>query len=109
MSGDNPTEKKRARQAERLTKLHKQPVSKVTVSDTFEHDNDSVAVAAEPLSAGRAYNPRTLQMAMGIGRSYYNSLMAAGMPHRVKCGRYWFSGSRVIAWLESDDDGDQAS
>ena len=52
------------------------------------------------LCAGRLYTPRTLMTALGIGRSKYQSMMNAGMPHAVIARRYFFSGTLIIQWVE---------
>lgn len=108
MSGRHATEKERARQAERLAALKQADDHKPAAREP-EEDEESIQ-QGEPLSAGRAYSPTTLRQAMGIGRSYYNTLISQGMPKKRIGGRIWFSGSRVIEWIESrPDDGDQAS
>ncbi len=108
MSARHPTEKERARQAERLRAMKATPPARPPKKPPTKTDADGESLRAnqrEPLSAGRLYSPDTLQSAMQIGRSYYESLLRAGMPGRKIAGRYWFSGTLVLAWVEGRSDG----
>ena len=63
----------------------------------------------EPLDSNRLYSPQSLREAMGIGRRYYDKLLARGLPHRYIDGRYWFSGRLVIQFMEKEGtDAEQA-
>jgi hypothetical protein len=103
MSGSDPTDRKSKRQAERLALLHSVE-SQTSSSNSSTGDDGEAPQKGEPLAHGRAYTPATLRQAMGIGRSYYNTLIGLGLPKKRIGGRIWFSGTRVIEWIERHPD-----
>ncbi len=96
MSGDNPTEKKRARQAERLAALS------VKTTTPANEDDDEQTPDMGFVDRNCLYSPASLRRVMGIGIRYYNTLIAAGLPRRLIGGRYWFSGRLVLEFMETD-------